>query len=63
MRWLGYGNPMVREAVLTTAMPTVVIVAMLALQYGVRKSEAPSAVFVSVVSSVITMGAFIALTR
>jgi malonate transporter and related proteins len=63
LRWLGYGNPIVREAVLTTAIPTIVIVAMLALQYQVRETEAPSAVFVSVVGSVVTMGMFIALTQ
>jgi predicted permease len=63
MRWLGYGNPTVSEAVLTTAIPTMPIVIMLALQYRVVQKEAASAVFLSVIGSVITMGAFIALTR
>jgi malonate transporter len=63
MRWLGYGNPTVSEAVLTTAIPTMPIVIMLALQYRVEQKEAASAVFLSVIGSVITMGAFISLTR
>jgi hypothetical protein len=63
MRWLGYGNPTVSEAVVTTAIPTMPIVIMLALQYRVVQKEAASAVFLSVIGSVITMGAFIALTR
>lgn len=63
LRWLGYGNPIVSEAVLTTAIPAMPIVAMLALQYRVREAEAASAVFLSVVCSVVTMAVFIALTR
>jgi predicted permease len=39
------------------------IVIMLALQYRIVQKEAASAVFLSVIGSVITMGAFIALTR
>jgi hypothetical protein len=38
------------------------IVVMLALQYRVVEAEAASAVFLSVIGSVITMGIFIALT-
>jgi malonate transporter len=62
LRWLGFGNPIVSKAVLTTAIPTMPIVIMLAVQYRVAEAEAASAVFLSVVGSVITMGAFIALT-
>jgi len=62
LRWLGYGNPIVSEAVLTTAIPTMPIVIMLAVQYRVAEAEVASAVFLSVIGSVITMGAFIALT-
>jgi malonate transporter len=62
LRWLGYGNPTVSEAVLTTAIPAMPIVVMLALQYRVVQAEAASAVFLSVIGSVITMGIFIALT-
>jgi malonate transporter and related proteins len=62
LRCLGYGNPLVSEAVLTTAIPAMPIVIMLALQHRVAEAEAASAVFLSVIGSVITMGVFIALT-
>jgi malonate transporter and related proteins len=63
LRWIGYGSPIVDEAVLTTAIPAMPIVIMLALQYRIAQTEAASAVFLSVMGSVITMGVFIALTR
>jgi malonate transporter and related proteins len=63
LRWLGYGNPIVSEAVLTTSIPAMPIVIMLALQYRIAEAEAASAVFLSVMGSVVTMGVFIALTR
>jgi malonate transporter and related proteins len=62
LRWLDYGNPIVREAVLSTAIPTMPMVIMFAVQYRVLEVEAASAVFLSVVGSFITMGGFIALT-
>jgi hypothetical protein len=62
LRWLGDGNPIVGEAVLTTAIPAMPIVIMLALQYRIQEAEAASAVFLSVIGSFITMGIFIALT-
>ena len=62
LRWLGYGNPIVSEAVLTVAIPAMPIVIMLAFKYHVAEAEATSAVFLSVIGSVITMGIFIALT-
>jgi predicted permease len=63
LRWMGYGNPVVSEAVLTTAIPAMPIVLMLALQYRVAQEEAASSVFLSVVGSIVTMGVFIALTH
>jgi malonate transporter and related proteins len=63
LRWLGYGNPIVSEAVLTTSIPAMPIVIMFALQYRIAEAEAASAVFLSVMGSVVTMGVFIALTR
>jgi malonate transporter and related proteins len=63
LRWIGYGNPIVSEAVLTTAIPTMPIVIMFALQYRVAQAEAASAVFLSVMGSIVTMGIFIALTH
>jgi malonate transporter and related proteins len=62
LRWLGYSNPILSEAVLTTAIPVVPIVAMLALQYRVAEAVAASSLFFSVVGSVITLAAFILLT-
>src|ERR1700739_27000 len=63
LRWMGYGNPVVSEAVLTTAIPAMPIVLMLALQYRVAQEEAAHAVFLSVLGSIVTMGVFIALTH
>ena len=63
LRWLGYANPILREAVLATAIPTMPIVAMLALQYRVAETVAASALFFSVIGSVITLAAFIVLTK
>jgi predicted permease len=62
LRWAGYSESIVSEAVLTTAIPTMPIVIMFALQYRVAQAEAASAVFLSVIGSVVTMGVFIALT-
>ena len=61
--WLGYGAPIVPEAVLTTAIPSMPIVIVLAVQYHVSESRASSALFLSLVSSIFTMGVFIALTH
>src|SRR3984885_722064 len=63
LRWMGYGIPVVSEAVLTTAIPAMPIVLMLALQYRVAQEEAASSVFLSVMGSIVTMGVFIALTH
>jgi hypothetical protein len=63
LRWAGYGNPILSQAVLTTAIPAMPIVIMFALQYRIKEGEAASAVFFSVMASVITMGVFIALTK
>jgi len=62
MRWLGYRNPIVNEAVLTTAIPCMPILIMFAVKYHVAESEAASAVLLSVIGSVITMGIFLLLT-
>jgi malonate transporter len=63
LRRIGYRNPVVSEAVLTTAIPAMPIVLMFALQYRVAQEEAASSVFLSVMGSVVTMGVFIALTH
>jgi malonate transporter and related proteins len=61
--WLGYGGPVVAKAVLTTAIPTMPIVIVLAVQYQVSEARASSTLFFSVVGSIVTMGVFIALTH
>jgi hypothetical protein len=61
--WLGYGGPIIAKAVLTTAIPTMPIVIVLAVQYHASEARASSALFLSVVGSIVTMGAFIALTH
>jgi hypothetical protein len=61
--WLGFGGPVVAKAVLTTAIPTMPIVIVLAVQYQVSEARASSALFLSVVGSIVTMGVFIALTH
>jgi hypothetical protein len=63
LRWIGYGNPVFSEAVLTTAIPTMPIVIMFALQYRIAQDEAASSVFLSIMGSLVTMGIFIALTH
>ena len=61
--WLGYGAPVRAEAVLTSAIPTMPIGIVLAVQYGVFEAPSSSALFLSVIGSILTMAAFIALTR
>jgi malonate transporter and related proteins len=62
MQAAAYRDPIVSEAVLTTAIPVMPIVIMLATQYRVAQAESASEVFFSTIGSVITMGPFIALT-
>src|SRR5579862_183527 len=47
--WFGYGAPIVSEAVLTTAIPTMPIVIVLAVQYRTSEARASSALFLSLV--------------
>jgi hypothetical protein len=60
---LGYSAPIVPEAVLTTAIPVMPIVIVLAVQYHVLEARASAALFLSVIGSVFTVGIFIALTQ
>jgi malonate transporter len=59
---LGYRNPLLGEAVVTTALPVLVTVAMLAVQYQVAEAEAASTLFIGMGSSLLTVAGFIALT-
>jgi malonate transporter and related proteins len=61
MLWLGYGNPLLGEAVVTSALPPVTLVVMLAVQYRVAIPETASALLFSTVGSVVTISAFMAL--
>jgi malonate transporter and related proteins len=63
LRSLGYGAPIVPEAVLTTAIPVMPIVIVLAVQYHVWEGRASSDLFLSVIGSMFTIGVFIALTQ
>lgn len=57
--WLGYSNPLLGEAVVTSALPPVALVVMLAAQYRVAIPETASALFISTMSSLLTMSVFI----
>lgn len=59
---VGYTNPLLGEAVVTTALPAIVSVALLGVQYGVAQSLTASTLFLSLVSSLFTLALFIALT-
>jgi hypothetical protein len=59
--WLGYGNPLLGQAVLTSALPVVVIVVMLGVQYRVAARDSASALFISIIASLVTMSGFIVL--
>jgi malonate transporter and related proteins len=59
---LGYHNPLLGEAVVTAALPMLVAVAILAVQYQVAEEEAASTLFLSIGSSLVTVAGFIALT-
>jgi malonate transporter and related proteins len=49
-------GPIVAKAVLTTAIPTMPIVIVLAVQYQMSEARASSTLFFSVVGSIVTMG-------
>jgi malonate transporter len=59
---VGIGNPLRSEAALTTAIPVMPLVVMLALHYRVAQTLTAGALFFSVIASVITLAAFIAVT-
>jgi malonate transporter len=59
---LGYTNPLLGEAVVATALPAIVSVALLGVQYDVAQSLTASMLFLSLISSLATLGLFIALT-
>jgi predicted permease len=61
MLWLGYGKPLLGEAVVTSALPPITLIVMLAVQYRVAIPETASALLFSTVGSLLTISAFMAL--
>jgi predicted permease len=59
---LGYGNPFLAEAVITVALPSLVAVALLGVQYQVAEAKAASVLLLSMLSVLVTLVIFIALT-
>ena len=59
---LGYTNPLLGEATVTAALPVITITAMLGVRYQVARTEAASALFLSMTATLLTVGLFIALT-
>jgi malonate transporter len=59
MLWLGYGDPLLGEAVVTSALPPVTLVVPLAVQYRVAIPQTASAMLFSTLGSLITMSVFI----
>ena len=60
--FLGYSSPLLGEAAVTAALPVVVLVAILSVQYHVAEQEASSALLLSMVFSLVTLSGFIFLT-
>ena len=56
---LGYGQPILGQTVVTTALPAVALVVMLAVQYRTAIPEAASALLISTFGSLLTMSLFI----
>jgi malonate transporter len=50
------------EAVITAAIPMITLIAILGVRYRLAETEAASAVFLSFVGSLVTIGLFIAVT-
>ncbi|MGH6734653.1 MAG: AEC family transporter [Methyloceanibacter sp.] len=59
--WFGYANPLLGEAVLTVALPSVVLAVMLSVQYKVATAEMASALLISTLGAIVTMSGFILL--
>ena len=59
--WLGVKGTILNQAVVTTAIPSVSLAVMLAMQFGMEQSDTASAAFFSTILSILTMGVFVAL--
>jgi predicted permease len=56
---LGYKNPILGQTVVTTALPAVAVVVMLAVQFRTAIPEAASALMISTFGSLLTISLFI----
>ncbi|MEZ5873987.1 MAG: AEC family transporter [Hyphomicrobiales bacterium] len=63
MLWLGYTQPLLGEAVLTAALPAVVLSVMLSVEYKVATREMASTLFISMLGSIATISVFILLVQ
>ena len=59
MLWLGYSGSIVGQTVVTTALPAVTLVVMLAVQYRMAIPETASALLISTFGSLLTLSVFI----
>jgi predicted permease len=59
---LGYTNPLLSEAVISAALPMLVLTAILGVQYRISEEQAASTLLLSMGTSLVTLGVFIALT-
>jgi malonate transporter len=59
MLWLSYGDTLLGEAVVTSALPPITLVVLLAVQYRVAIPQTAWALLFSTLGSLITMSVFI----
>jgi malonate transporter and related proteins len=59
---LGYSKSLLGEAVITAALPSLVLAAILSVQYRVAERASASALLISMISSLVTLSGFIILT-
>jgi malonate transporter len=59
---LGYGNPLRADAVISTALPSLVALTLLGVQYQVAAAKSASVLLLSMASSLVTLAVFISLT-
>lgn len=62
LHWLDPGSPLIRETVVTMALPMLTVVAMLSVEHEVAESTMTSALIASLVGSLLALAAAIALT-
>lgn len=63
LRWMGMSLEVIRQVVLTLAIPIGSITLIIAMQYKLREREVASSVALSTALSLATMGGFLAITQ